>query len=122
MNLKEKLITVRDDYVKNQAANAKLPEFEESRILRYRIQFSGRVQHVGFRLELSELAKRLDLHGFAENMENGDVIAELQGEEMRIQYLIHFMDHLKRIKIKNMKIEEIACVDDEIGAGGKSHF
>lgn len=107
MSLKSKFIEIRDNYVINQAWKAKLPEFTEDRICRYRIQFSGRVQKVGFRLEVNELCKRLGLTGFCENLENGDVLAELQGPENKIFFLVQFMKSLKRIKITNKVMKEI---------------
>ena len=106
MSLKVFFVTVRDKCVINQVQKIKLPKFAESEIVRYRILFSGRVQHVGFRLEVSELAKRLDLTGFCENLENGDVMAEFQGPKNKIKYLVQFMESLKRIKITDKNIEE----------------
>ena len=98
MSIKSKFVQIRDGYVIRQARNVKLPAFEQSETKRYQIVFSGRVQHVGFRLEVSELAERLGLTGFCKNLENGDVLAQLQGEENKIQFLISFMESLKRIK------------------------
>lgn len=107
MGLKDKFKTIRDNYVKNQVKKVNLPKFESGNIRRYRITFSGRVQKVGFRLEVCELAKRLGLTGFCKNLDNGDVLAELQGDDDKIQYLLTFMESLKRIKIKNKVIEEV---------------
>ena len=107
MPLIQKLKFIRDNYVINQVKKVKLPEFEPGNIRRYKITFSGRVQNVGFRLEVCELAKRLGLTGFCKNLENGDVLAEMQGEDEKIQYLLIFMESLKRIKIKNKIVEEV---------------
>ena len=94
---------VRDNYVIKQVEKAKLPDFEEDRFVRRRINFSGRVQHVGFRLELEQMAKRLELTGWVKNQENGDVLAEIQGFESRIRFLLKFMHSLKRINIEKME-------------------
>lgn len=107
MSLKTKFIEIRDNYVIQQVQKAKLPEFEAGSSRRYKVIFSGRVQKVGFRLEVCELAKRLELTGYCRNLENGDVMAELQGTEVKIKYLISFMESLKRIKIENKIIEEM---------------
>lgn len=107
MSFKSKFITIRDNYVINQVQKAKIPVFPADVIKRYRIVFRGRVQHVGFRLEVSEFAKRLHLTGFCKNMENGDVLAELQGAENKILFLISFMESLKRIKIQEKVMEEL---------------
>ena len=105
MSLKQALKNLRDNYVRNQAQTAVFPAFSpEPIICRLRVRFSGRVQKVGFRLETYELAKRLGLTGFCRNLENGDVLAELQGPEDRIHFLISFMESLKRIKIEHKEI------------------
>ena len=92
--VKETFKKVRDWLVIDQVRRAKLPDFPESHVCRYRIIFSGRVQKVGFRLEVQEFAKRLGLTGFCENLPNGDVLAELQGEENKILFLVSFMESL----------------------------
>lgn len=107
MSLKEKFVKFRDDYVIRQVEKLQLPVFPSDDVRRYRVIFSGRVQKVGFRLEVCELTKRLNLTGFCQNLENGDVLAELQGQDNKIQYLISFMESLKRIKIENKVIEEL---------------
>ena len=93
----------RDDYVIHQVEKTKLPDFEDDYFVRRRVTFHGRVQHVGFRLELEQMATRLGLTGWVKNLENGDVQAEIQGYESRIRFLLKFMHSLKRIKIKNME-------------------
>lgn len=113
MSLKKIFVNVRDNYVINQVAKVKLPQFDSDEIVRYRIIFSGRVQHVGFRLEVSELAKRLHLTGYCENLENGDVLAEIQGPSDKIEFLISFMESLKRIKITNRTMERLEIVAEE---------
>lgn len=115
MNVKSTFKKIRDNYVIHQVQNLKLPPFEADNIRRYRVIFSGRVQKVGFRLEVCELANRLELTGFCRNLENGNVLAELQGADNRIRYLIAFMESLKRIKIKRKEIEEIEVAKVEIG-------
>ena len=114
MRFKDRFKQARDTYVVNQARRAKLPQFAPDCLRRYRVVFSGRVQKVGFRLEVSELAGRLGLTGFCQNLENGDVLAELQGPDNKIQYLISFMESLKRIKIRNKVMTELEPDTDEI--------
>lgn len=113
MSIKKTFIKIRDNYVINQVQRAKIPVFEADSVKRYRVTFSGRVQKIGFRLEVCELAKRLELTGFCKNLENGDVLAELQGPDNKVKYLISFVESLKRIKIENKEIEELAVVDEE---------
>lgn len=104
---KEKFKKVRNEYVINQVKQIELPQFEADVLRRYRIQFSGRVQKVGFRLEVCELAKRLNLTGYCKNLDNGDVLAELQGEKNKIRFLVSYMESLKRIKITKKVIKRM---------------
>lgn len=113
VSLKENLKRFRDNYVINQVKKITLPNFEEDVIKRYRVVFKGRVQKVGFRLEVLELAKRLGLTGFCKNLESGEVLAELQGPSNKIDYLILFMENLKRIKIQDKRIEELEINEAE---------
>ena len=113
MNIKRRFTQIRDNYVVRQTERVVLPEFPAAPAHRRRIRFSGRVQKVGFRLEVCELAKRLELTGWCINLEDGDVLAELQGSEERIDFLISFMESLKRIKIRNKQIEEVDVRPDE---------
>ena len=117
MGMKETLKRVRDGYVIRQAHAVELPEFVSGTVRRYRVNFSGRVQKVGFRLEVCELAGRLGLTGWCRNLENGDVLAEFQGPTERIDFLISFMESLKRIKIREKTVEEVDVVSGEIGFG-----
>lgn len=107
MRIKEKIQKIKNNYVINQVKNIKLPNFEQNDTERYKITFSGRVQKVGFRLEVQQLAKRLELTGFCKNLENGDVVAEFQGPKNKIEFLVSFMESLKRIKIARKVIEKI---------------
>ena len=115
MSLKSSLKKIRDDYVRNQVRKAQIPELAEAPVCRRKVVFSGRVQKIGFRLEVCELAMRLGLTGFCRNLENGDVLAELQGPQEKIQYLVSFMESLKRIKIREKTVEEMEVVSGETG-------
>lgn len=106
---------IRDNYVLNQVMKARLPEFAESETVRYRYTFSGRVQKVGFRYALSEMAKRLGLTGRCRNCENGDVQAEIQGAQNKIDYLVHFMNTPWRIKITEKVAEKLSPISEENG-------
>lgn len=115
MSIKAKFIESRDNYVINQVKKAPLPQFKSIEIRRYRLVFSGRVQNVGFRLEISEMAKRLGLTGFCENLENGSVFAEVQGQFDKIKYLVAFMRSLKRIVVKYVEIKRLPLDFTETG-------
>ena len=113
MNLKELFIRARDRYVYNQVMKAELPEFPGSAPVRYRMVFSGKVQNVGFRYETELMAQRLGLTGFCMNLENGDVLAELQGLRSKIEFYIRFMQSLKRMRIENVTVSELPLNPDE---------
>ena len=115
MNIKEKFKAMRNNYVINQVENIVLPSFEQSNVIRKKFTFSGRVQKVGFRLEVSLLAKKLGLTGWVKNTRQGEVEAEIQGEKNKIDFLVQFMKSLKRIKIVNVKeqIIDVVNIEDE---------
>lgn len=115
MSLKKKLIKVRDNYVINQVKSAPLSEFNSMEIRRYRITFYGRVQNVGFRLEVSEMAKRLGLTGYSNNLENKSVVVEVQGQFDKIKFLVAFMKSLKRIVVKKVETKRLPLDFTEIG-------
>ena len=115
MSLKSKFLEARDNYVINQVKRAPLPKFKSFEIRRYRLVFSGRVQNVGFRLEIAEMAKRLGLTGFCENQSNGSVVVEVQGQFDKIQFLVAFMKSLKRIFVKRVEKKRLPLDFTEIG-------
>lgn len=115
MSIKQFFKTQRDNYVIRQVQRAKLPPFPHSPFRRYEVRFSGRVQKVGFRLELSLLAQRLGLTGQCQNLASGDVLAQIQGPDAKIHYLLAFMESLKRIQIRRKTVVPMAPVPEETG-------
>lgn len=101
------------NYVINQVMKAEIPEFPEDEITRYHLIFSGRVQKIGFRLEVEKLAERLSLTGIIKNLENGNVDLEIQGQKNKILFLVNFMKSLKRIKITGIEKEEMSVDENE---------
>lgn len=113
MGLMKKIKNIRDNYVKNQVKKAVIPEFCAKDKVRHHYIFSGRVQHVGFRLEVEQLAKRLGLTGWIKNCDNGNVELEIQGPKERIEYLVEFMSSLVRIRIKDCRMNEVNVIEIE---------
>ncbi|MGM0395948.1 MAG: acylphosphatase [Bacillota bacterium] len=103
----------QNNYVKKQVEDLKLQEFKPSEIRRKEIIFSGKVQKVGFRLEVFELANKLGLTGWVENLPDGSVKSQLQGEEDRIEFLVDFMRSLKRAKVDKVETTELEVLKDE---------
>ena len=113
MALVEWLKNVWKNYIGSSPESIELPEFEQDEIRRYEIVFSGIVQDVGFRYEMWLMAEKLELTGFAENLPNGDVYAEIQGEKNRIMYLIEYMKAIPRICIENIDIDEMELREEK---------
>lgn len=111
--LNDLISRLKGQYVIKRVQNTELPQFEADRLCRYRVKFSGKLQNAGFRLEMLELAKRLELTGFCENRSNGDVYAELQGPENKVHFLISSMGKLRRAKVTHKQVREIPCSQDE---------
>ena len=109
----EALKSARNTYICHQVNRVRLPDFEENRFVRRHITFHGRVQKVGFRIELAQMAERLEQTGWVKNAENGEVISEVQGFESRIRFLLKFMNSLKRIKIRKMENKPQSIREDE---------
>ena len=105
---------LRDDYVVWHANRITIPPFAPSTVVRKNLIFSGRVQMVGFRLELYSIAQRLELTGWVKNLEDGRVEAEIQGEDMKISFLIACMESLKRAAVKNVQVRERTIVEEDI--------
>lgn len=104
---------LRNNYVINQVKRTNIPEFQPDEIVRYHMVFSGRVQKVGFRLEVEQLALRLQLTGWIKNLENGNVEMEIQGMKNKIDYLVKFMKSLIRIKIRKIQTKNITVILQE---------
>ena len=107
MSLMKWLKNVWKNYIGSSPESIELPEFETDEMRRYQVIFSGNVQGVGFRYEMWLMADKLGVSGFAENLPNGDVYAEIQGEKNRILYLIEYMKTIPRICIESMDIDEM---------------
>ncbi len=50
----------------------------------YQISVKGRVQRVGYRFNAQAMAHKLDLTGFAKNLNDGSVLIHAEGEEEQI--------------------------------------
>lgn len=107
-----------EKYMKNTAESITTTEFSEGEVKRYKITFSGIVQGVGFRYETWSIAQKLNLVGFVENLPNGKVYAEIEGEKNKILYLIDCLKSIPRIQIQNIEIDEMELKEEstfEIG-------
>ena len=104
---------LKKNYVINKVKRTKIPGSNGDSINRKKIVFSGKVQKVGFRLEVYEMAKAMGLTGWVKNAEDGNVYSEIQGPNNRIQFLINNMKNLKRAKVTHIDILELPTIDNE---------
>lgn len=102
----------RDQYVVWHATRVPLPT-ASGEVVCQKIIFSGRVQKVGFRLEVYTLASRLGLVGNVQNLPNGDVLAILQGNAAHIAFLIEHMHQLKRARLKKIVVYDLPLITDD---------
>ncbi len=86
-------------------------------ILRYRINFTGRVQGVGFRYKANHIANTYRLTGFVKNEYDGSVTVELQGRQAEIDMFIQLLRQDRYIDIYDMDMELIPVEDDKRGFG-----
>ena len=81
--------------------------------VRKHIYFSGRVQGVGFRYSAIYLARPLGLTGWVENLWDGRVEMEVQGDEDAIAELLRGLRTQRFIIIDDIEIRTIPLVEDE---------
>lgn len=104
---------IRDKYVVRQVERIELPAFSSGSEHRKHIIFAGRVQHIGFRLEVYLIAVKTGLTGWIKNMEDGNVEAEIQGDKSKIDFLLQYMKSLRRIRITHIHEEELSLQSNE---------
>lgn len=107
MSLIDRLKNLRDQYVLRQTERLGVPDFGPSPVVRRGFLFSGRVQGVGFRIEMCLLADKLGLTGWVQNLPDGRVRAQVQGEEAKIAFLLDYMRSLSRIAIRSLESEDL---------------
>lgn len=100
MKILKKLL---NKYVISHANSIDIPDFPSSNLVRKKVVFIGEVQNVGFRMEMYTLAQRVNLTGWVKNLPDGNVEAELQGEEAKVDFVIKSMKSLKRANVEECK-------------------
>lgn len=79
---------------------------------RYLIIYKGRVQGVGFRWRLCQIAHKYNLTGYVKNLVNGDVITEVQGNGVD-EFLKDSLKQEYFIDIEDYVVKEIELVNNE---------
>ncbi len=84
-------------------------------LVRWRVRFTGRVQHVGFRYTSLYLARELYLTGWVDNLPDGRVELEAQGGVAQLRQLVIRLKSQPHIHIDRVEIEEIPILPHERG-------
>lgn len=113
MGIKDFLNKAKQGLVINEVEKMSLPEFQETNICRKQILFEGLVQQVGFRFEMQMIAIKLGLTGQAINQSDGSVLAEVQGAEEKIDYMISMLHQVKRFRIDHCTVSNLPVVPGE---------
>lgn len=82
---------------------------------RWRIVFSGTVQHVGFRYTAYYIARELDLTGWVANLPDGRVVLEAQGDVVSLRKLLLRLKDQRHIRITSAELQERPPLPKEYG-------
>lgn len=80
---------------------------------RYNMIFKGRVQGVGFRYKSYLLANELGLTGDVNNLYDGDVELNIQGDREKIDLFLEKLAKDRFIRIDDIEIKEKESINDE---------
>ena len=80
---------------------------------RYNMIFKGRVQGVGFRYKSYLLANELGLTGNVNNLYDGDVELNIQGDREKIDLFLEKLAKDRFIRIDDIEIKEKELIKDE---------
>ena len=86
---------------------------EQSRIIRKRVVFYGRVQGVGFRYTAQFAAQSAGTTGWVRNEYNGSVVMEIQGSEEQLDKVVQAINNARYISIEKTLCRDTAVVPDE---------
>ncbi|WP_028041948.1 acylphosphatase [Candidatus Stoquefichus massiliensis] len=82
-------------------------------MLRRHYIFYGRVQGVGFRYTVYQLARHLGLTGWVRNQSDGTVEACIQGNLQQINQLIASLKQERFIRVERFEYEELEVLSNE---------
>ena len=86
---------------------------EQGGLTRWRLVFSGKVQHVGFRYTAFYQARSLGLTGWVDNLPDGRVMLEAQGEVVALRRLLLYLRRQPHIRITRVEYSAIPPVPGE---------
>jgi acylphosphatase len=82
-------------------------------MVRYNLIFQGRVQGVGFRYRSKLIADKLGLTGNIENLYNGDVECNIQGDKEKIEVFIQRLEDSRFIYIDKVIKKELDPIKED---------
>lgn len=82
-------------------------------MVRYNLIFQGRVQGVGFRYRSKLIADKLGLTGNIENLYNGDVECNIQGDREKIEVFIQRLEDSRFIYVDNIIKKELDPIKED---------
>jgi acylphosphatase len=83
--------------------------------IRQHLILEGIVQNVGFRYEMTRLARQHNLTGWVMNRVDGSVEAIVQGSQSAIQHLLEQLNACRPIHITAIHTTTLPIVENEIG-------
>ena len=94
------------------------------RMIRKRVIVHGRVQGVGFRWSAQAEAERLGVAGYARNLPDGTVQAELEGPEDSVQRMLDWLHHGPRhARVESLDVTDLEASDaDADGRPASNRF
>lgn len=79
------------------------------------VVYEGRVQGVGFRYKVNELAREFPIQGYVKNLASGDVELQVQGEEDDVVSFLERVRYAMAPHVERMRVQEGAPVADQTG-------
>ena len=76
-------------------------------MIRKLVFYTGRVQGVGFRYTTANLAKRFDVAGSVQNLDDGRVRLDVQGSAEQVQGLLDAIEHAMAGYVQSAEASEI---------------
>ena len=81
---------------------------------RWRMQFYGKVQFVGFRYTARLLARELELSGWVSNLPDGSVLLEAQGDTAKLRKLLIRLKSQEHFHIEKTTIRVLPMQPDKL--------
>ena len=76
-------------------------------MIRYQFRFFGLVQGVGFRFYSQTFAKSFQCTGWVQNLPDGSVLMEIQGDELDIDRVVDSLKSVGHIQIERIEKKEL---------------